>query len=90
MSNEKKYGLTLSELQVLIGVASFEASPENATLEVAGVYNTIATQIYGRIAGHLYGSDPLPEDKLIYARKLNDVCKTAEDAWTQIVRFVIG
>lgn len=90
MSNEKKYELTLSELQVLMGVASFEVIPKDATLEVTEVYAIVASQLYKRIAGHLDGSDPLPEDKLIYARKLNDVCKTAEEVLRQIVRIVIG
>lgn len=32
MRNEKKYELTLSDLQVYIGIASFEALPKDATI----------------------------------------------------------
>lgn len=31
MRNEKKYELTLSDLQVYIGIASFEALPKDAS-----------------------------------------------------------
>lgn len=40
MRNEKKYELTLSDLQVYIGIASFEALPKDATPEVVDMYNT--------------------------------------------------
>lgn len=45
MRNEKKYELTLSDLQVYIGIASFEALPKDATPEVVDMYNTVAARI---------------------------------------------
>ncbi len=68
MRNEKKYELTLSDLQVYIGIASFEALPKDATPEVVDMYNTVAARIYDKIAKHLDGSDPFPTDELIYAK----------------------
>lgn len=89
MRNEKKYELTLSDLQVLIGVASFEAIPEDATPVVADVYNTIARQIYRKIAGHLDGSDPLPEYELAYAKKMSSACNELGESCEKILRAVM-
>ena len=44
MRNEKKYELTLSDLQVYIGIASFEALPKDATPEVVD-QNLIAKRL---------------------------------------------
>lgn len=79
MRNEKKYELTLSDLQVYIGIASFEALPKDATPEVVDMYNTVAARIYDKIAKHLDGSDPLPEDHVALVKKMgqfiNEVCE---------------
>lgn len=89
MRNEKKYELTLSDLQVYIGIASFEALPKDATPEVEDMYNTVAARIYDKIAKHLDGSDPFPTDKLIYAKKINNFVDELGEACEQILRAVM-
>lgn len=70
MAEEKKYEITISDLVAYIGVATLEILPEDATPEVVDMYNTVAAHIALRLTKHLDGTDPLPEDEIIYAKKI--------------------
>ena len=61
MAEEKKHEITISDLVAYIGVA---------TPEVVDMYNTVAAHIALRLTKHLDGTDPLPEDEIIYAKKI--------------------
>lgn len=89
MRNEKKYELTLSDLQVYIGIASFEALPKDATPEVVDMYNTVAARIYDKIAKHLDGSDPLPEDHVALAKEMGQFINELGVVCEKIVQAVM-
>lgn len=89
MRNEKKYELTLSDLQVYIGIASFEALPKDATPEVVDMYNTVAARIYDKIAKHLDGSDPLPEDHVALTKEMGQFINELGVVCEKIVQAVM-
>lgn len=62
MAEEKKYEITISDLSAYIGAAAFEILPEDAKEEDVDKYAMVAAGITDRVAKHLDGSDPLPED----------------------------
>ena len=64
MSNEKKYELTIVELQALIGCALDETIPEDATEAKADEYCLFTSLISKRVSEHLEGSKPFPEAKI--------------------------
>ena len=70
MAEEKKYEITISDLSAYIGAAAFEILPEDAKEEDVDKYAMVAAGITDRVAKHLDGSDPLPEDEIIYAKKI--------------------
>lgn len=70
MSEEKKYEITISELSAYIGTAAFEILPKNATEQEADKYAMVAAGITDRVAKHLDGSNPLPEDHVALAKEV--------------------
>lgn len=70
MAEEKKYEITISDLSAYIGTAAFEILPKNATEQEADKYAMVATGITDRVAKHLDGSDPLPEDHVALAKEM--------------------
>lgn len=86
MDKEKKYEITISDLDAYIGVAAFEVLPEDATQEDADVYAIVAALIACRLAKHLDGSDPFPAGKLIYAKKLSGFVDELGEACEKILR----
>ena len=66
MAEEKKYEITISDLSAYIGAAAFEILPEDAKEEDA----MVAAGITDRVAKHLDGSDPLPEDHMALAKEM--------------------
>ena len=70
MAEEKKYEITISDLSAYIGAAAFEILPENVTEQEADKYAMVAAGIIDRVAKHLDGSYPLPEDHVVLAKKM--------------------
>ena len=70
MAEEKKYEITISDLSAYIGAAAFEILPEDAKEEDVDKYAMVAAGITDRVAKHLDGSDPLPEDHVALAKEM--------------------
>lgn len=70
MTEEKKYEITISDLSAYIGAAAFEILPEDAKEEDVNKYAMVAAGITDRVAKHLDGSDPLPEDHVALAKEM--------------------
>lgn len=70
MAEEKKYEITISDLSAYIGAAVLEILPEDAKEEDVDKYAMVAAGIMDRVAKHLDGSDPLPEDHVALAKKM--------------------
>ena len=76
MAEEKKYEITISDLSAYIGAAAFEILPENAKEEDVDKYAMVAAGITDRVAKHLDGSNPLPEDHVgQFINELGAVCE---------------
>lgn len=78
MAEEKKYEITISDLSAYIGTAALEILPENATEQEADKYAMVAAGITDRVAKHLDGSNPLPEDRVALAKKWDDLLMDLE------------
>lgn len=90
MAEEKKYEITISDLSAYIGAAAFEILPEDAKEETANKYAMVAAGIMDRVAKHLDGSDPLPEDHVALAKEMGQfinelgmVCEKIFEAATE-------
>lgn len=88
MAEEKKYEITISDLSAYIGAAAFEILPENAKEEDVDKYAMVAAGITDRVAKHLDGSNPLPEDHVALAKEMGQfinelgaVCEKIVQQW---------
>lgn len=78
MAEEKKYEITISDLSAYIGAAAFEILPEDAKEEDVDKYAMVAAGITDRVAKHLDGSDPLPEDHVALAKRWDNLLMNLE------------
>lgn len=78
MTEEKKYEITISDLSAYIGAAAFEILPEDAKEEDVDKYAMVAAGITDRVAKHLDGSNPLPEDHVALAKRWDDLLMDLE------------
>lgn len=82
MAEEKKYEITISDLSAYIGAAAFEILPEDAVDK----YAMVAAGITDRVAKHLDGSDPLPEDHVALAKEMGQFINELGEAFEKIVQ----
>ena len=88
MAEEKKYEITISDLRAYIG-AAFEILPENAKEEDVDKYAMVAAGITDRVAKHLDGSDPLPEDHVALAKEMGQFINELGAVCEKIVQAVM-
>ena len=89
MAEEKKYEITISDLSAYIGAAAFEILPEDAKEEDVDKYAMVAAGITDRVAKHLDGSDPLPEDHVALAKEMGQFINELGVVCEKIVQAVM-
>ena len=89
MAEEKKYEITISDLSAYIGAAAFEILPENAKEEDVDKYAMVAAGITDRVAKHLDGSNPLPEDHVALAKEMGQFINELGAVCEKIVQAVM-
>ena len=89
MAEEKKYEITISDLSAYIGAAAFEILPENAKEEDVDKYAMVAAGITYRVAKHLDGSNPLPEDHVALAKEMGQFINELGAVCEKIVQAVM-
>ena len=83
MAEEKKYEITISDLSAYIGAA------EDAKEEDVDKYAMVAAGITDRVAKHLDGSDPLPEDHVALAKEMGQFINELGVVCEKIVQAVM-
>ena len=89
MAEEKKYEITISDLSAYIGAAAFEILPEDAKEEDIDKYAMVAAGITDRVAKHLNGSDPLPENHVALAKEMGQFINELGVVCEKIVQAVM-
>ena len=89
MAEEKKYEITISDLSAYIGAAAFQILPEDAKEEDVDKYAMVAAGITDRVAKHLDGSDPLPEDHVALAKEMGQFINELGVVCEKIVQAVM-
>lgn len=89
MAEEKKYEITISDLSAYIRAEAFEILPKDAKKEDVDKYAMVAAGIMDRVAKHLDGSNPLPEDHVVLAKEMGQFINGLGVVCEKIVQAVM-